>query len=408
MSNALAIPGYQIDRLLARGGMAEVYLAEQTSLGRKVAIKVLDSHASEAEFSSRFLQEAKLVASLNHTNLITIYDFGRLPDNRLYLVMELLTGGDLEERLHRRVSEDMAIKIMRQLASVLHFVHQKGIIHRDVKPANILFREDGTLVLTDFGIAKKIDNNVGLTQAGMMIGSPAYSSPEQVQGMEIDQRADIYSAGVVFLELLTGSNPFKAETFVDTAIKHVQMEVPRLTGNNGRFQFVIDRMLAKKPKDRYANLDEVVALLDQVSAHITTSSVPSARHSISRTGQTSTITEKSKTAAIDLKPKESGLDDFLDEAIRLLDEQDQVLNTPAPSPAPRTPAPLPAAKRTLPKILMDDDDDMDAPAITPRPKPRTPAAPVNSALQGKRNRPLPQNLLDDLLDDEIRRLDDES
>lgn len=406
MSNTLAIPGYQIDKLLARGGMAEVYLAEQTSLGRKVAIKVLDSHASEAEFSSRFLQEAKLVASLNHTNLITIYDFGRLSDNRLYLVMELLTGGDLEERLHRRVSEDMAIKIMRQLAGVLHFVHQKGIIHRDVKPANILFREDGTLVLTDFGIAKKIDNNVGLTQAGMMIGSPAYSSPEQVQGMEIDQRADIYSAGVVFLELLTGSNPFKAETFVDTAIKHVQMEVPRLTGNNGRFQFVIDRMLAKKPKDRYANLDEVVALLDQVSAHITTSSVPSARHTISRTGQTSTVTEKSKTAAIDLKPKESGLDDFLDEAIRLLDEQDQVLNTPAPPPAPRTLPP--ATKRTLPKILMDDDDDMDAPAISPRPKPRTPAAPVNSPLQGKRNRPLPQNLLDDLLDDEIRRLDDQS
>lgn len=400
MSAELVIPGYQIERMLARGGMAEVYLAEQASLGRKVAIKVLDSHASEAEFSSRFLQEAKLVASLNHNNLITIFDFGRLSDNRLYLVMELLTGGDLEERLKQRIPEDMAIKIMRQLASVLHFVHKKGIVHRDVKPANILFREDGTLVLTDFGIAKKIDNNVGLTQAGMMVGSPAYSSPEQVQGLDLDQRADIYSAGVVFLELLTGHNPFKSETFVDTAIKHMQMEVPRLSGNNGRFQFVIDKMLAKKPRERYANLDEVVALLDKVSAHITGSSTPSVRHATNQIPATPTITEKSKTAAIDLKPNDSGLDDFLDEAIRLLDEQDQILSEPTTpiQPAPRVPVMPPVGKRQLPKILMDDDDDFETPATA-----RGPA----TTPQGKRTRPLPQNLLDDLLDEEIRKLDKE-
>ena len=215
--------------MLARGGMAEVYLAEQLSLGREVAIKVMDAHTGDHDFAERFLHEARLVAALNHTNLVTIYDFGQLSGGRLFLSMEYLQGGDLEERLTRGIPEDTAVRILRELVNALRFVHSKGIIHRDIKPANILFRQDGTLVLTDFGIAKTINNDVGLTQAGMIVGSAAYGSPEQMQGLTLDTRTDIYSVGVLFLEMLTGKNPFKAETFVNTAMNHIRLVQPVFT-----------------------------------------------------------------------------------------------------------------------------------------------------------------------------------
>lgn len=151
----LNVPGLVVERLIARGGMAEVYLAEQKSLGRKVAVKVMDPRNGDAEFSARFFQEAKLLASLSHNNIITIYDFGALEDGRLYLTMEYLPGGDLERRIKKgALPESDVIRNLRELARALNFVHSQGILHRDIKTANILFRQDGSLVLTDFGIAR--------------------------------------------------------------------------------------------------------------------------------------------------------------------------------------------------------------------------------------------------------------
>jgi serine/threonine protein kinase len=258
----LTIQGLKIERLIAKGGMAEVYLAEQTSLGRKVAVKVLDSGSKDPEFIERFLHEAKLVAALHHNNIITIYDFGRLDNNRLFLSMEYLPGGDMETRLKKGISEKETLHILKELARGLNFIHQKHIIHRDIKPANILFRQDDSLVLTDFGIAKAGDDKVTVTQTGMTVGSPAYSSPEQAQGKVLDHRTDIYSVGVVMYEMLTGVNPFRANTNIDTAIKHIQMPVPALPGKFSRYQAVLNKMLAKEPKDRFASMLEVLDALD--------------------------------------------------------------------------------------------------------------------------------------------------
>lgn len=266
MAELIKVPGLVIDRLLARGGMAEVFLAEQKSLGRKVAVKVMDLRSGDMEFSTRFLQEAKLLASLHHNNIITIYDFGTLDSGRLYLTMEYLPGGDLEQRIKKgTVPEAEAIRIVKELARALQFVHKQGVVHRDIKPANILFRQDGSLVLTDFGIAKGKQQDAGVTQTGMTVGSPAYSSPEQAQGLELTFATDLYSVGVVLLEMFLGSNPYRAETSIDTAIKHIQMPVPRLPGKLARYQPLLDRMLAKKPKERYKSMLDMLEFLDQLT-----------------------------------------------------------------------------------------------------------------------------------------------
>ncbi len=298
MTTELTIPGYDIEQVIARGGMAVIYKAEQISLGREVAIKVFDPQSSDATFAERFLQEARLVARLNHTGIITIYDFGSLESGKLFLIMEYLPNGDLEKRLEAGVTETDAVNIIKELAIALKFVHGQDVVHRDIKPANILFRNDGTLVLTDFGIAKKVNNEVTMTQAGMTVGSPAYSSPEQAQGQELDQRADIYSLGVMFLEMLTGENPFKCDTYIDTAIKHIQMAVPQLAPQFSRYQWLLEKMLAKKPSDRLSSMKELLEILEQL--------------------------EKPAAAPqnVNMSYEESGLDDLLNEELERMELDD--------------------------------------------------------------------------------------
>lgn len=259
----IMIPGHRIERLLARGGMAEVYLAEQQSLGRQVAIKVLDQKSGDPGFVDRFLKEARLVAALNHPGIITIHDFGVLPDKRLYLSMEYMADGDLDARLAKGMMEEGEIlEILRELAKALAYVHSKGIIHRDIKPANILFRPDGSLALTDFGVAKQDEEDVQLTRAGTTVGSPAYCSPEQAQALDIDHRSDIYSVGVVLIEMLLGRNPYKADSYVTTSINHIQMEIPRLSATQAHFQHLLEKMLAKNPADRFVSVEQVLDYLD--------------------------------------------------------------------------------------------------------------------------------------------------
>lgn len=251
------MPGYTLSRLIAAGGMAEVFAATQHSLGREVAVKVMkdgDAHSAE-----RFMREARLVATLNHPHIVHIYDVGRLEDGRPYLSMELLATGDLRHRLQTGLTDAGIRRILRQLAEGLLVVHRAGIVHRDIKPANILFRANGDAVLSDFGIAKSADVDSELTQAGTVVGSPAYSSPEQVSALPLDARSDLYSLGVVLLEMLLGRNPFRGKDYGTTVVNQLQLSPPRLPAAQQHWQKVVDRLLAKKPEDRYADAGALLA-----------------------------------------------------------------------------------------------------------------------------------------------------
>ena len=274
----IEIAGYTIHGQLGKGGMAEVYLATQNSLQRKVAIKVLCSSV-EDEFSQRFINEGHIVASLHHAAIVTIYDIDKLADGRHYLAMEFIAGGDLTQYKGQVLTAQHALSITRQIAEGLSVVHQQGLVHRDIKPANILFRQDGSVVITDFGVAKDLAIDNELTQFGVAVGSPAYSSPEQAQCLPLDQRTDIYSLGVLLLEMLTGTNEFRGPSYTQTVMNHVQMPIPQLPPHLGAYQAVLERMLAKDVTQRFASCRELLqslALLQDDDLSVTRfSAVPS-------------------------------------------------------------------------------------------------------------------------------------
>ena len=257
------IPGYIVHSRLGTGGMAEVFLATQESLHRKVAVKVLLSANDEA-FNKRFIREGHIVASLRHPSIITIHDIDKLADGRYYLAMEYVGGGDLSQRKGEIFHPKRALDIVRQIATGLAVVHEHGMIHRDVKPANILFRDDGSVVITDFGIAKALEMDSELTGIGIAIGSPAYSSPEQTQCLPLDARTDIYSLGVVLQEMLTGVNPFRGPSYTQTVMNHVQMEPPPLPIHLVAYQPLLDRMLAKRPDERFTSCRALLQALDEL------------------------------------------------------------------------------------------------------------------------------------------------
>lgn len=254
------IPGYTLHGQLGKGGMAEVYLATQNSLRRKVAIKVLCSNVDDA-FSQRFINEGHVVASLRHSSIVTIFDIDKLPDGRHYLAMEFVAGGDLTQYKNQALSAQKSLDITRQIAEGLQVVHQQGLVHRDIKPANILFRDDGSVVITDFGVAKYLAVDNDLTHFGVAVGSPAYSSPEQAQCQSLDQRTDIYSLGVLLLEMLTGVNEFRGPSYTQTVMNHVQMPIPRLPAHLAGYQPLLERMLAKDVNKRFADCRELLQSL---------------------------------------------------------------------------------------------------------------------------------------------------
>jgi serine/threonine protein kinase len=260
-SDSIQIPGYEILRPLGSGGMSTVYLALQTSLDRKVAVKVMrrpgDPDSADArQTERRFLLEGRMMAKLPHRNIAAVYDIVS-NDNIAYIAMEYLGGGALTDRMRAGIELADAVSVIVQIAGALEFAHGHRVVHRDLKPANIMFRDGGTPVLTDFGIARFQDGSgMRLTQTGMLVGTPTYMSPEQINGIAVDGRADQYSLGILFYELLTGAPPFRGDTPISVLMAHLTQQPAPLPVEFRSFQDVFDRMLAKDREARYSNLLE--------------------------------------------------------------------------------------------------------------------------------------------------------
>src|SRR5438067_7260833 len=239
---------------IGAGGMASVVKAYQPTLDRYVAIKVLPAyHARDPIFVKRFTQEARSVAKLAHPNIVQIHDFGE-QDNITFIVMEYVESGTLKDRLKERaLTVPEAVDFVIQAAEGLDCAHSHGIIHRDVKPANMLLRKDGHLLLSDFGIAKILEGTVNLTRVGTGIGTPQYMSPEQGTGQPVDRRSDIYSLGIVLFHCLTGRVPFNADNPLTITVKHLNEPLPieplRIAQVPAPIEKVVVTMTAKAPQD---------------------------------------------------------------------------------------------------------------------------------------------------------------
>jgi serine/threonine protein kinase len=259
MAPSVEIPGYEIIRPIGSGGMSTVYLALQRSLDRKVAIKVMRRSGDlddTRQLEKRFLLEGRMMAKLPHRNIVAVYDIVS-NDAIAYIAMEYLSGGSLTERMRAGLSLADAVSVVVQIAGALDYAHGNNVVHRDLKPANIMFRDNGTPVLTDFGIARYQDMAATkLTQTGMLVGTPTYMSPEQINAEKSDGRSDLYSLGILFYEMLTGTTPFRGDSPIAVLMAHLTQEAPPLPPEFASFQDIVDRMIAKKREDRFADMKE--------------------------------------------------------------------------------------------------------------------------------------------------------
>jgi len=263
--SGVALGPYQLIERIGRGGMGTVYRAYHPALDRLVAIKVLpEAFSDDSEFTERFLQEARSVARLKHPNILQVFDFDQ-SDGRSYLVMELVEGGRLSDRLGRPMDLREVIRLLAPIASALDYAHAHGIVHRDIKPANILLHVDGTPVLADFGLAKLASQTRSLTASGTVVGTPEYMSPEQSAGEPLWPPSDRYSLAIVAYEMLTGRVPFQADTPAAVLLSHLNKAVPpavELRGElSGHIEAALQRGLAKVPEERYPSATAFIAAL---------------------------------------------------------------------------------------------------------------------------------------------------
>lgn len=258
-----SITGYRVLQTIAHSHRSSVYLAHSRELGINVALKVLrrspESEQSDAD-RDRFAREYEVIAELRHRAIVDVYDFGS-SDGVSYIATEYFPAGDLRTRLRNPTSCEDALDYVRQIAEALRVLHVAGVLHRDLKPANVMLRPDNTLVLIDFGLAKALAGDKSLTGAGEIRGSPYYMSPEQAEGRAVDERSDLYSLGVIFFELLTGERPFQGSSLFDILSQHERAPVPRLSGAAARFQPIVDRLLAKRPAERFQTATDLLLAL---------------------------------------------------------------------------------------------------------------------------------------------------
>ena len=263
---------YRLEETLGSGGMADVYLAHDDILDRTLALKVLSNrYAEDEEFIERFRREAQNAASLSHPNIVSIYDRGETEDGTYYIAMEYLPGGTLKDRLVKRgpLPARTAAEVALQIAEALKAAHASDVVHRDIKPHNILITESGDIKVTDFGIARAASSST-MTKTGSILGTAHYLSPEQAMGEPVRPQSDLYSLGVVLYELLTGELPYNAETPIGIAMKHVNGELrspievdPSIPAG---INAVVMKLLSRDPEDRYSDAAALIADLERVSA----------------------------------------------------------------------------------------------------------------------------------------------
>jgi serine/threonine protein kinase len=252
---AALLPQYEIEALIGRGGMGAVYKGRQVSLNRTVALKILPAELSaDREFITRFQREAQTLASLSHNGIVTIFDFGTTTEGHLYFVMEYIDGTDLAHALHtQRLEPDQALELTMQICEALHYAHSQGVVHRDIKPGNVLIGRDGRAKLADFGLARPLSpERTQLTASNVVMGSPDYMAPEQWQG-KADHRADIYALGVMLYEMLTGTRPQGA------------FDLPSIKSNvDARLDAVVIKAMRQEPDRRYQRVSELRHDVDQI------------------------------------------------------------------------------------------------------------------------------------------------
>jgi ActR/RegA family two-component response regulator len=263
------VPGYAIVKEISTSNFSSVFLARSERLRRNVILKVMNRGTSPRELddAERFQREYEIISSIAHRAIAEINDFGTLPEYK-YLAMEYIPCGDLRDRLRNPLSIDESLYYLRSIAEALRVIHVFGILHRDLKPANVMLREDNSPVLIDFGLARRSLEDADTTGAGQELGSPYYISPEQSQGQRVDARTDLYSLGVMFYEMLTGQRPYNGRSAMAIMAQHAGSPIPILPPNVAMQQALLDRLMAKRPEERYASADALLADLDPLVAAV--------------------------------------------------------------------------------------------------------------------------------------------
>jgi tRNA A-37 threonylcarbamoyl transferase component Bud32/CheY-like chemotaxis protein len=263
---SVRIRGYRCVRRIAVGGSSSVFLAKVAGTGEVRVLKVFRQVPDAVEGTTtfdRFLREFDLAARLDHPNIARIHDLG-VADDHVYLAMEYFPGGDLRSRMSGPLPWRDALVYVRQLAAALGALHDIGVLHRDVKPGNVLLRGDGSLAFIDFGLARQLDLDSDITGHGDIFGTPHYMSPEQGHGLTLDGRSDLYSLGIVLHEMLTGVKPFRGDTPLAVIYMHANEPSPRLPQAVAHLQPLLDSLLAKQPSDRLASAAEIIARVDEL------------------------------------------------------------------------------------------------------------------------------------------------
>jgi tRNA A-37 threonylcarbamoyl transferase component Bud32/FixJ family two-component response regulator len=273
------IRGMRFIEEIGKGGTSKVYLAESEKAGEVVVLKVLNHNPDAAESSEgydRFLQEYELLSHIRHPNVVRIHDFG-LADDHAFIAMEYFENGDMRRRLSEPMTVGDTLNYVEQIARALSAVHNVGVLHRDLKPGNVMLRGDGSLALIDFGVAKQLESVTSITSAGTIFGTPYYMSPEQGHGEQVDARSDLYSLGVMFYEMLMQKRPYSSSTVMNVIYMHRNAPLPELSSEYSWMEPTVHRLMAKNPKHRYQTAAEVISAVGLMKLMAETVSLSSSR-----------------------------------------------------------------------------------------------------------------------------------
>ena len=254
------IKGYRMLRKLGEGGMSQIFLAENTRTGRIGALKVLTVTSNEITDLKLFIKEYDIISKLDSPYIVRIYDHG-VADDHIFIAMEYLPGGNLKDRMALGLGPHEALDILVQLGRALDIVHCVGVVHRDIKPHNVMFRDSNALVLVDFGVSR-VSQQTSVIRAGQIVGTPTYISPDAILGHTVDGRSDLYSTGVMLFEMLTGKPPYTGNSLGELLLKHTRDDVPRLPSRLAPYQELTERLLAKSPDERFSSAAEMLRYME--------------------------------------------------------------------------------------------------------------------------------------------------